>query len=335
MRHLISDHLTGATESQIAGASPWAPLVVVLGPTAVGKTTLSLQLAQAFCGEVVSADSRLFYQGMDIGTAKPTSEERALVEHHLIDIAAPSETVGLAEFQEQAYRAIRVIHSRGHLPLLVGGTGQYVRAVVEGWRIPRVPPVPELRAQLEKKAVDEGPAALHARLAELDPSAAARIDLRNIRRVIRALEVCMVTGKPISEQQNKVAPPYQILQIGLTMDRDALYARADQRVDQMMVAGLLLEVQRLLNDGYAWDLPAMSGLGYLQFKAHFETGAALENVADEIKQATHAFIRRQYNWFRLQDPSIQWFGASSVSAGEIETYVRQWLERSSKGERHR
>ena len=332
MRHLINDHLTGATESQTAGASSWAPLVVVLGPTAVGKTTVSLQLAQVFGGEVVSADSRLFYRGMDIGTAKPTFEERMLVEHHLIDIAVPNETVGLAEFQEKAYSAIGTIHSRGYLPLLVGGTGQYVRAVVEGWQIPRVPPVPELRAQLEKKANDEGSAALHARLADLDPLAASRIDHRNVRRVIRALEVCMVTGKPISEQQTKVPPPYQILPIGLTMDRDALYARADQRVDQMMAAGLPLEVQRLLNDGYDWDLPSMSGLGYLQFRAHFETGMALEDVADEIKRATHAFIRRQYNWFRLKDPSIRWFDAASVSAGVIETCVRQWLEAGSKGE---
>jgi len=329
MRPLTNDHLTGAAESKDVSGSPRAPLIVILGPTAVGKTELSLQLAQVFDGEVVSADSRLFYRGMDIGTAKPGFGERALVKHHLIDIAAPNETVGLAEFQDLAYRAIGMIHARGHVPLLVGGTGQYIRSVVEGWRIPRVPPVPELRAQLEKKALDEGPGALHARLAELDPSAASRIDLRNVRRVIRALEVCIVTGKPISEQQTKVPPPYQILQIGLTMDRDVLYARADQRVDRMMAAGLPFEVQRLLDDGYTWDLPAMSGLGYLQFREHFETGMALEEVTGRIKQATHSFIRRQYNWFRLKDPSIRWFNALNVSAGAIETYVRQWLEMCS------
>ena len=301
-------------------------LLVIVGPTAVGKTALSLHLAELWGGEIISADSRLFYRGMDIGTAKPTAEERTRVPHHLLDIAAPDETVGLAEFQEQATAAIADVHARGKLPLLVGGTGQYVRAIVEGWRVPRVPPDPALRARLEDQAEREGASALHGRLSQLDPVAAQRIDPRNVRRVVRALEVCLITGKPISAQQGKRPPPYRILQIGLTMERAALYARADQRVEAMMAAGLENEVRRLVKAGYGWKLPAMSGLGYVQFRPYFEEQATLEEVVAEIKRATRRFIRRQYNWFRLADPAIRWFNATETTAEEIKTTVRKWLE---------
>jgi len=321
----------GAMEQGSRGAEEQSasrnPLVVIVGPTAVGKTALSLRLAESLDGEIVSADSRLFYRGMDIGTAKPTPEERARVPHHLIDIAKPDETVGLAEFQERAYAAIADIHARGKLPLLVGGTGQYVRAVVEGWRIPRVPPNTALRAELEAQAERDGATALHARLARLDPDAAKRIDPRNVRRVIRALEVCLLTGRPISAQQRKQPPPYHILQIGLTMERMALYARADRRVEAMIAAGLEDEVRRLLEAGYGWDLPAMSGLGYVQFRPYFEGRATLEEVVAEIKRATRRFIRHQYNWFRLNDPTIRWFDVTETTAEEIEAVVREWLER--------
>jgi len=301
-------------------------LLVIVGPTAVGKTALSLHLAESLDGEIVSADSRLFYRGMDIGTAKPSPEERARVPHHLIDIAEPDETVGLAEFQERAYSTIADIQARGRLPLLVGGSGQYVRAVVEGWRIPRVPPDPALRAELEAQARREGAVALHTRLARLDPDAAQRIDPRNVRRVARALEVCLITGRPISEQQRKQPPLYHILQIGLTMERAALYARADRRVEEMMVAGLEDEVRRLVEAGYGWDLPAMSGLGYVQFGPYFGGRVVLEEVVAEIKRATRRFIRHQYNWFRLSDPAIQWFDATETTMEEIEAVVRQWME---------
>jgi tRNA dimethylallyltransferase len=300
-------------------------LLVIVGPTAVGKSALAIHLAETLHGEIVSADSRLFYRGMDIGTAKPTPEERARVPHHLIDIADPDETVGLAEFQEQATAAIADVHAQGRLPLLVGGTGQYVRAVVEGWRVPRVPPDPALRAELEAQAEREGASALHARLTRLDPDAAGRIDPRNVRRVIRALEVCLITGRPISEQQRKHPSPYRILQIGLTMAREALYARADRRIEAMMTAGLADEVRRLVEAGYGWDLPAMSGLGYVQFKPYFEGQATLEEVVAQIKRATRRFIRHQYNWFRPSDPAIRWFDVAEATAEEIEAAVRAWL----------
>jgi len=301
------------------------PLIVVVGPTAVGKTAVSLRLASGLGGEVVSADSRLFYRGMDIGTAKPSPQERAQVAHHLVDIADPDQTVGLAEFQELAYAAIEDIHRRGGLPLLVGGTGQYVRAVVEGWRVPRVAPDPALRAELEVQAERDGPAALHARLQQLDPEAAARIDSRNVRRVVRALEVCLTTAQPFSMQRTRASRSYRTLQIGLTMERAALYERADRRLDAMIAAGLEAEVRSLVARGYGFHLPAMSGLGYLQFKPYFEGQATREEAIAEIRRATRRFIRHQYNWFRLSDPAICWFDVLQSTPVEIEAQVRAWL----------
>ncbi len=297
-------------------------MLVVVGPTAVGKTALSLALAERLNGEVVSADSRLFYRGMDIGTAKPTAEERARAPHHLIDIADPDETVGLAQFRRLAAAAIADIEARGRLPLLVGGTGQYVRAVVEGWSPPAVRPDPALRAELEAQAGREGPAALHERLAALDPAAAAQIDLRNVRRVVRALEVCLVSGEPFSAQRVQAPPPYRLLQIGLTMERAALYARVDARIQCMVAAGLVDEVRQLREAGYDWELPSMSGLGYVQFHPYFEGQATLEQVVVEIQRATRTLIRRQYNWFRLGDPRIRWFDASWTAPAEVEAVVR-------------
>lgn len=307
-------------------------LLVIAGPTAVGKTALSLVLAERLGGEVVSADSRLFYRGMDIGTAKPSLEERSRVPHHLIDIADPDDTVGLARFQELAHAAIMDISARRQLPLLVGGTGQYVRAVTEGWSPPPVPPQMELRRELEEQARQEGAPALHARLAVLDPEAAARIDPRNMRRVIRALEVCLVTGQRFSSLRSRTDPPYCSLQVGLTTDRQALYARVDARIEAMMAAGLPDEVQRLRAAGYGWDLPSMSGLGYAQFRPYFQGQATLEDVAAAIKQATRRFIRHQYAWFRLDDPRIEWFDVTEHGPVAIAAHAQQWLSRTASGD---
>jgi tRNA dimethylallyltransferase len=264
---------------------------------------------------------------MDIGTAKPTAAERARVPHHLVDIADPDETVGLAEFQDLAYAAIDDIRARGKLALLVGGTGQYVRAIVEGWRIPRVAPHPVLREELEAKAEVESPYALHDWLKQLDPQAAEDIHPHNVRRVVRALEVCLVTGRPISEQQGKEPPPYPIFQIGLTMDRDLLYERADRRLELMIDAGLVEEVRWLLEQGYDWSLPAMSAVGYAEFKPYFEGEATLDEVIDVIRSDLHRFIRHQYSWFDLDDPDIHWFDIADTTHEEIESIVRKWLNR--------
>ncbi|RLC87806.1 MAG: tRNA (adenosine(37)-N6)-dimethylallyltransferase MiaA [Chloroflexi bacterium] len=296
------------------------PLVAIVGPTAVGKTRLAVALGPQLNAEVVSVDSRQFYRGMDIGTAKPTPEERAQLPHHLIDIAEPDETVGLAQFLQLARAAIEDIAARGKLPFLVGGTGQYLRALLQGWQVPEVSPDPGLRADLEQQAASD-PAALWARLMALDPAAADFIDRRNLRRVIRALEVCLKTGQPFSEQRCRVPPPYRALQLGLTLERESLYARADARVEAMLAAGLPDEVERLRAAGYGWELPSMSGLGYIQFRPYFDGQATLDEVAARIKLDTHDFIRRQYTWFRLTDPHIHW-----LEAGENVTQEAQdWL----------
>ncbi len=306
--------------------SPLRPLVAIVGPTAVGKSEVALILAERLNGEIVSADSRQIYRGMDIGTAKPTPEERARVPHHLIDVTDPDRPLTLAEYQRMAYAAIEEIHRRGRLPFLVGGTGLYVWAVVEGWQIPPAPPDPALRRALEERAQREGPGALYEELRRLDPEAAARIDPRNLRRVIRALEVCHRTGQPFSAQQRKNPPPYAAIMIGLTRPREELYRRIDGRVERMIAAGLVEEVRRLA-EGYPWELPAMTGLGYRQIGTYLRGEIPLEEAIRRIRSATRAFVRHQYNWFRLGDPRIRWFDLSRVGVEDIEAWLREELPR--------
>lgn len=307
-------------------------LVVIVGPTGVGKTALAVRLADALRAdgvhvEIVSADSRQIYRDMDIGTAKPSAVEQARVPHHLIDILDPDQRFSLAEYQERAYAAIDEIHGRGHLPTLVGGTGQYVRAVIEGWRIPRVPPDEELRARLYAQAKEDGQQALYERLLALDPDAGELIDARNVRRVVRALEVCLKTGRPFSEHRGKAPPPYKILQIGLTMEREALYARVNARVEAMVEAGLVEEVCALHAHGYGWKLPAMSSLGYRQLRTYLMGEASLQEAVEEIKTETHRFIRHQYNWFRPTDPGIRWFDAADDPLPAALARIREALGR--------
>ena len=273
-------------------------LIAIVGPTAVGKSAFALELAQKLGGEIISADSRQVYCMMDIGTAKATPAEQELVRHHLIDVIAPDQDFSLAVFQDLAMQALADIVERGSIPLLVGGTGQYLAAVLEGWHIPRVAPQPELRARLENEAATLGTAALHARLATIDPVAARNIMSTNTRRIIRALEVYEATGSPISAQQEKIAPDFNIRTYWLTMPAEQLYAQIDQRVDQMMDAGLLGEVQGLIEHGYGWELPSMSGLGYREFKPYFEGQTSLAEAIQRLKFDTHAYARRQAGWFR-------------------------------------
>jgi tRNA dimethylallyltransferase len=309
------------------------PLLVIVGATAVGKTALSLKLARLFKGEIVSADSRLFYRGMDIGTAKPSPAEQITVPHHLIDICDPDETLTLAEYQRLAYATIDRIQGNGRLPILVGGTGQYVRAIVEGWGIPEVAPHPSLREAL---AALGGPE-LARWLRYLDPAAAEKLDPRNVRRVIRALEVTLLKGRPISELQRKSPPPYHIAQIGLHRDRESLYERIDARVEGMMAAGLLAELAGLRDGGYGRNLSSMSGLGYRQLWAYLIGEMSLEDAVERIKFETHRFARQQATWFRRDDPAINWFeleeGEGDTTRPEsVETaviaFVRQWLNGS-------
>jgi tRNA dimethylallyltransferase len=314
------------TDRELAQSGGERPLIVIVGPTAVGKTHLAVQLAQDLAGEIVSADSRQIYRGMDIGTAKPSAQELARVPHHLIDLIDPDTDFHVAEFQTAAYAAIDAIHKRGNVPFLVGGTGLYVQAVVEGWQIPPVPPDEDFRERLYALAEAEGSDALHRRLTRVDPDAASRIHPNNVRRVIRALEVFAATGRPISDWQGKVPPPYRVLQIGLTVDRGRLYDRVDRRVDAMVEAGLVDEVRALLDMGYTFDLPAMSSLGYGEFEYHFAGEASLEDVIERIKNETHRFVRHQYNWFSEDDPGIHWFDAAADPYPAIRALVADFLE---------
>jgi tRNA dimethylallyltransferase len=301
------------------------PLVVILGPTAVGKTALSLHLAESLDGEIVSADSRQVYRGLDIGTDKATPQARARVAHHLIDVVDPGETLTLAQYQRLAYAAIDHITARERLPILVGGSGQYVRAVVEGWGVPEVAPHYQLRQALEALSSDE----LARWLAALDPTAAGRIDRRNRRRVIRALEVTLVTGRPISVLQVKSPPPYRILQVGLTLPRPVLYRRIDARVERMMEVGLLDEARRLA-ERYSWNVPAMSGLGYAQIGAFLRGEMTRDEAVAAIKRETRRFVRQQTNWFKPDDPTIHWFDAGAPEHGPeaIQRFIGEWLEKA-------
>jgi len=303
-------------------------LVAVVGPTGVGKTRMSVGLCQEVDGEIVSADSRQIYRHMDIGTAKPTSRERSLVPHHLVDIVDPDRSFTLAQYQRLAYQAIDDILDRRKVPFLVGGTGLYVRAVLEGFVIPKVKPEQSLRDRLRKEAARDGGAALHARLEMVDPEAAAKINPRNVRRVIRALEVYETLGRPISSLQDRKPPPYRVLKIGLTMDREELYGRLDQRVERMIDNGLVAEVKGLLEAGYSPDLPAMSGLGYRQICGYLRGETDLATAVSHIKSETHRFVRQQYKWFRLDDQSIHWFDVSGEPSGMIMALVVGFLEKS-------
>ncbi len=286
-------------------------LVAIVGPTGIGKSKLALRLARAFEGEIVSADSRQVYRHMDIGTAKPSREELSLIPHHLIDIVNTDEDFSLAQYQELACRAIGDIHQRNKLPILVGGSGMYVWSVLEGWGIPRVPPDLEFRHSLEEKAAKVGEDELYQELAEIDPVAAQSIDQRNVRRVIRALEVHRSTKAPFSQLQYKKAPPFNTLIIGLTADRVELYRRIDLRVDEMIKQGLVAEVEKLVKIGYDFNMPAMSGIGYKQIGMFLNGELALAEAIQQIKFETHRFVRHQYNWFRLKDNRIQWFDIQS------------------------
>jgi len=291
-------------------------LLAIVGPTAVGKTALGLALARRFTFEVVGVDSRQVYWGMDIGTAKSTAVERAQVPHHLVDIVDPLDGFSLATYLDNARKVISDIHTRNKTPLLIGGTGQYLWALLENWRVPSVPPDHEYRRHLQEIARTQGLEALHARLAKVDPRAATSIDLRNQRRVIRALEVHHQTGVPFSAMRRRGTEPYQALILGLTLPREELYRRIDERVERMVEAGWIEEVRRLLDQGITADHPSMGSVGYGDIAAHLAGDLALEEAIRNIKTSTHRFARRQYSWFRLSDHRIHWLEADADALEE-------------------
>ena len=289
-------------------------MIAIVGPTAVGKSELALHLAQYFPIEIISADSRQVYRYMDIGTNKPSPAERASVPHHVIDVIEPDQDFSLAMYHQLAIEALRAIQQRGKLPLLVGGSGLYVWSLVEGWKIPQVPPDQKRRRQLEARAEQEGSQSLYQELQDIDPTAAAKINPSNTRRIIRALEIYHTLGQHPSQLQRKEAPGFPILFIGLTRGRSELYRKIDWRVDKMIQMGLVEEVEHLLKKGYSPSLPSMSGIGYKQIGQFFRGKMTLPQAIDKIKYATHRLARHQYAWFRLSDNRIHWFDTSGAEA---------------------
>ena len=305
-------------------------LLAIVGPTAVGKTELALKVAERLPVEIISADSRQVYRRMDIGSAKPTPDQLRAVSHHMVDIIWPDADFSLAEFVSDARNIIQSVNLAGRTPVLAGGTGQYVMAVLEGWNVPSVPPNPDLRRELEITLESDGIAALIDRLRESDPEALDSVDVRNPRRVIRAIEIA-TAGKGGRVAPRRSEPGFDALVIGLNMERSALYECADARVDRMMEDGFLDEVGSLLALGYGPDLPSMSAIGYHELSDHLLNGADLSEVVQKIKYRTRNYIRRQSNWFKRDDPRIRWFEPSEMDSA-IELMM-DWIAPTGRGEK--
>lgn len=294
-------------------------LVVLAGPTASGKTGAAIALARALPLEIVNADSMQVYRGMDIGTAKPSPAERAESPHHLVDVADPDQGYSAGRFVEEAGRAIRGIRSRGRFPLLVGGTGMYVRALVRG--LDPLPSDPRVRERLARRWEVEGGASLCAELGRTDPAAAARIHPADRVRVLRALEVAEITGAPASVRRTSWeggTRRYRVLFLALRLEREELYRRIDARVDGMFRSGLLEEVRGLLSRGYGPHLRSMRALGYRHALSHLLGGVPLERAVRETKRDTRRYAKRQLTWLAGED-GVRWVEADSAAreAGEI------------------
>jgi tRNA dimethylallyltransferase len=298
-----------------------SPLVVIVGPTAVGKTEVAIQLAERMGGEIISADSRLFYRGMNLGTAKPSMAERDQVPHHLIDVVDPDQPWSLVLFQQAAKEIIAEVHLRKKLPFLVGGTGQYIQAVIEAWEVPTQAPDFRLRDTLDAWGRQIGAVELHAKLSLIDPEAASRIEAHNLRRTVRALEVILHTGKKFSTQRRKGTPEYQVCQIGLIRPRAELYQRIDERIERMVSDGLVAEVAGLLERGYAPDLPTFSAIGYREIIQVIQGQLSLDEAIVLMKRYSRQFVRRQANWFKEIDPDIHWFDLSQSGVDQIFQFL--------------
>ncbi|MEW6447252.1 MAG: tRNA (adenosine(37)-N6)-dimethylallyltransferase MiaA [Bacillota bacterium] len=306
------------------------PLLVIAGPTATGKSAVAIEVALRVNGEIVSADSMMVYRGMDIGTAKPTPAERRGVPHHLIDVVDPDEDFSVAAFQKLARESIREINERGRLPVLAGGTGLYIRAVIEGFRLPGGADK-ELRRRLTEEGKRYGVSRLHERLRAVDPEAAARIHPNNLKRVIRAIEVYYQTGTPISLAASSAEPGYDALLIGLYLERQELYRRIEARVDAMIAAGLVDEVRRLIAGGLRRDATAMQALGYKEIAAYLAGEISFEEAVRLLKRNTRRFAKRQFTWFK-RDKRIHWlnvadFPSTEALAEEIAVRVKEYFQR--------
>ena len=298
----------------------YTKIAFITGPTAVGKTALSLSLAEAFSGEIISCDSMQLYRGMDIGTAKPTKEERARVKHHMIDILDIHDPFSVVEYAESAEQCIRNIYAREHLPFFCGGTGLYIDAVVHSTQFGSMQNLPEYREELKAFAAENGAEALHKKLAAVDPESAEKIDYRNVKRVIRALGVYKSSGMPISQwQKSSQLLPKKFDSLVLVLeyaDREKLYERINRRVDVMMEQGLLTEVQSLYEKGLFDTMTAGQAIGYKEFRPYFEGTASLSDCVEALKTASRRYAKRQMTWFR-REPSAKHILVDGKSADEL------------------
>jgi tRNA dimethylallyltransferase len=296
------------------------PLVILVGPTAVGKTAASIGLAKALNGEIISGDSMQIFKGLDIGTAKITKEEMQGVPHHLIDIKEPWETFSVAEFKRLADEAIADIHDRGKMPIIVGGTGFYINSVLYEYHFGEADTDEAYRAELEQYAEAHGNEALWNILQEKDPDSAAKLHSNDTKRVIRALEVLHVTGIPASERQSTVDKQtmrYNAVYIALNMPREVLYDRINRRVDIMIQDGLEAEVRTALANGVAQDALSMTSIGYRQMIQYFNEEISFDRAVELIKRDTRHFAKRQLTWFR-HDPNIQWVDKWGKTDEQVE-----------------
>ena len=303
-------------------------VLAIVGPTASGKSRLGMEIAESEGGEIIGADSRQIYRHMDIGTAKPSLEDRRRVRHHLIDIIAPSDEYSVALYVRQAREAISYVLDRGGVPIVVGGTGQYVWALLEGWNVPEVPPDPSLREELNDRLSRDGLTDLVEELRRVAPATAERVDLANPRRVTRALELAhrATDGEP--EVPSRTSPPFQATTIGITTDRASLYDRINARVDAMFEAGWVGEVRKLQEMGFGPELPSMSSLGYREISEHLNGERTLDDAIEVIKGKTRRFARQQGNWFRAGDERIRWFPNEPECLEEAVRCATQALAKS-------
>jgi tRNA dimethylallyltransferase len=282
------------------------PLIVLVGPTASGKTSLALRLAEEFTGEIVSCDSVAVYREMEIGTAKPSYEERALIQHHMIDIAWPNEACTAGDYSRQAREALTGITERGHLPIIAGGTGLYLRALIDGL-FPAPPQKPGQRERLRKLATTRGAAYLHRLLSRLDPAAATAIHTNDVPKVVRAIEVSLAADLPLTQQWQKgrdALTGYRVLRLGLNPPRDRLYERINQRAAAMFDRGLVEETERLLAR-YGTDCRPLTSLGYAEATAVLQNELTREQAVAQAQQGHRNYAKRQLTWFR-REPDMHW-----------------------------
>ena len=300
-------------------------IVVVCGPTGIGKTSAAIEIAEVFGGEIISADSMQIYRLMDIGTAKPTASEKARIPHHLIDIIDPDEDFDAARFISLARPLVFDLHRGGTLPVIAGGTGLYIKALLHGLFQAR-PPEPEIRRRLKDEAAAFGPETLHERLAHIDPQAAIRMHPNDTFRIIRALETYEITGRTLSDHHRThgfVDSPFRTFKIGLHMERDQLYQRINRRVDRMIAAGLLEEVKSLLQRGYSEDLKSMQAIGYRQMVDYLKGRLEWEEALRILKRDSRRYAKRQMTWFKA-DPSIGWIDPQRLQ--DVYPRIKNFLD---------